>query len=159
MAARGSPARERLSSIKRGRAHLPLSVKLNFRSPTSPASPRLSRFTRSEVNSGVSLSARSDVSRELLVAHSADTTARWRQAARYHHPGAVQRHPTPTVGGAMRPAELSWALRQHPPEGVELIEPAAPDELDHEVLLYRFADPDAIPVRVTITLDFDAPAY
>lgn len=59
----------------------------------------------------------------------------------------------------MRPAELSWALRQNPPEGVELIEPAAPVEIDHEVLIYRFADPDAIPVRVTITLDVDAPAY
>lgn len=59
----------------------------------------------------------------------------------------------------MQPAELSWAPRQSPPEEVELIQLAAPLEIDHEVLVYRFADSDAIPVRVTITLDMDAPAY
>ena len=56
----------------------------------------------------------------------------------------------------MRPAELSHYIRQavlsiH--EDIELIEPEAPREIDHEELVFRFRDPDAPPLRVVITID------
>lgn len=56
----------------------------------------------------------------------------------------------------MRPAELSHFIRQavlsiH--EDIELIEPEAPLELDHEELIFRFRDQEAPPLRVVITVD------
>lgn len=59
----------------------------------------------------------------------------------------------------MRPAELSHYLRLAASaihEDIELVEPEAPLQLDHEELVFRFRDPTAAPLRVVITIDATA---
>lgn len=59
----------------------------------------------------------------------------------------------------MRPAELSHFIRHAAAaihEEIELVEPEAPIELDHEELVFRFRDAAAPPLRVVITIDATA---